>query len=106
MGIPDPECVYLIIWGLSLYYQCVHFCELYHLSFDGHSSTSTESISLYIQQDHYRETKNTDPLLKGNEKSYNKQINWIKIGAKFRYFMQWRTSNIPHWKKGYIFNYM
>ena len=56
------------------------------MSFDGHGSTQTKSISLYIQQESYRGPKNMDPLIKIAEKGYKlyykKVINAIKPKLK------------------------
>lgn len=46
------------------------------MPFDGHMAQLGSNVfSLYIQQDHYREHKNIDPLIKGMENGNNKHIN-------------------------------
>ena len=52
------------------------------MSFEGHGSAQTRTISLYIQQNHFRGPKNMDPLIKDMEKGYNRHINAIKLELK------------------------
>ena len=66
---------------IVIMYTCVSM-KFTLMPFDDHSSTQTKSISLHIQQDHYREPNNMDALVKVTEKVYNKHINLIKPELK------------------------